>query len=957
MYKERLIQLPGLILLVLFLAGADAGRGQMNPASGPLASVTLAPPNSNPKDSTPAPAARFFRVLVVASRARDHLKMIAAARPFFENMAAANHFDLDFTDDTSQINPGNLRRYQVFVMLHLAPFDMSPSQQAALQQFAEEGKGWVGIHAAGLTGREFLAPTSQYWQWFENFMGGVTYSPHPAFQQATLIIEDTLHPATRHLPASVNWPDEWYEFNKSPRDRVHVLARVDESTYHPNKPMGDHPIIWTNERYRRMIFIGPGHDPVLLQDPTYAALLRNAILWAASGDPLPPITMKDGIVDYEQHYDLPGVSSAAASFRQIHDAIVHSPLLTIKTTDPQTGILSGTGLFKVITGEPAPFYWMRFDWTVTVTADQYSVQTVHYYEKPIGPGVSNEYSKIEYRWWDFRQGHPWSTGDRRLFDGIDSTTRGILNQLSIRLNATVSPRFKVLALYENGGHHVEYSTRARTWLTQLAADSNFKIDYLTHTDSITDDLLSQYRLIIQLDYAPYAWKPTAMTAFQKYIEEGRGGWIGFHHATLLGEFDGYPIWPWFSNFMGGIRWKDYIFRFAKATVHVEDPASPVMKGIPDSFVVQKEEWYTYDKSPRPNVHVLASVDESSYQPDTSIKMGDHPVIWTNEKMGARNVYIFMGHSPILFDDWVYQKIFSNAIFWAAATSQPATPQPATPDLATTTTAAPPATASPKAATATHGAKQTPALTPAPKPKFKALAFYSHTVEPDHIAFARDAINFYTALAARKDFSFDTTSDWAAGSEKLNDYQLILWLNDFPHTEEERSAFARYMDGGGAWLGFHVSAYNDRDTRWPWFVHFLGDAVFYNNSWPPLPARLIVEDQKHPATRRLPARYTAPINEWYGWRPNPRLDKDVHVLISLDTANYPLGKKDILRSGDIPVVWTNTKYKMLYMNMGHGDLVLSSPLQNRLFEDAILWLSSNAATPAAAPAHGATHPTQ
>jgi len=62
---------------------------------------------------------------------------------------------------------------------------------------------------------------------------------------------------------------------------------------------------------------------------------------------------------------------------------------------------------------------------------------------------------------------------------------------------------------------------------------------------------------------------------------------------------------------------------------------------------------------------LASVDEDSYTPNSDIKMGDHPVIWTNEKVKARNVYIFMGHSPILFDDDAYKKIFTNAIFWAA----------------------------------------------------------------------------------------------------------------------------------------------------------------------------------------------------------------------------------------------------------------------------------------------------
>lgn len=228
-----------------------------------------------------------------------------------------------------------------------------------------------------------------------------------------------------------------------------------------------------------------------------------------------------------------------------------------------------------------------------------------------------------------------------------------------------SRRFNVIALYENGGHHIEYSKAAKIWLDKLAADSNFSIDYIQNTDKINDEFLNHYQLFIQLDYPPYGWKPEAAAAFIKYIEEGKGGWIGFHHATLLGEFDGYQMWDWFHDFMGGIRWKNYIATFVQARVHVEDKQHPVMRGVPPSFKVKKEEFYTYDKSPRQNVHVIARVDENTYQPNSDVKMGDHPVIWTNEHVKARNVYIFMGHSPILFEDAVYRKIFSNAIFWAA----------------------------------------------------------------------------------------------------------------------------------------------------------------------------------------------------------------------------------------------------------------------------------------------------
>jgi type 1 glutamine amidotransferase len=227
------------------------------------------------------------------------------------------------------------------------------------------------------------------------------------------------------------------------------------------------------------------------------------------------------------------------------------------------------------------------------------------------------------------------------------------------------PRFHVVALYENGGHHVEYTNVARPWLEKLAADSNFSIDFIQNTDLVDSAFLSKYQLFIQLDYPPYAWKDKAVKAFEDYITKGRGGWIGFHHATLLGEFDGYPMWNWFSKFMGDIVYKNYIPTFARAKVNVEDPTHPVMKGVPTSFMVEKEEWYTYNKSPRPNVHVLASVDESTYTPNSDIKMGDHPVVWTNPNVAARNVYIFMGHSPVLFNSEVYKTIFTNAIFWAA----------------------------------------------------------------------------------------------------------------------------------------------------------------------------------------------------------------------------------------------------------------------------------------------------
>ena len=222
---------------------------------------------------------------------------------------------------------------------------------------------------------------------------------------------------------------------------------------------------------------------------------------------------------------------------------------------------------------------------------------------------------------------------------------------------------KVLVLTERGGQHGGFTDAGLKWLASEGAKGNFSITEINNAKHITEAYLSQFSLVIQLDFPPYTWPKEAEDAFVKYIEEGRGGWIGFHHATLLGEFDGYPMWQWFSDFMGGVRFKNYIAPLADGTLIVEDKQHPVMKDVPASFVVPDDEWYTYDKSPRPNVHVLANVDESSYTPASDIKMGDHPVVWVNKSKKARNVYFQIGHSSKLYETEGFTTMFRNAINW------------------------------------------------------------------------------------------------------------------------------------------------------------------------------------------------------------------------------------------------------------------------------------------------------
>ena len=224
-------------------------------------------------------------------------------------------------------------------------------------------------------------------------------------------------------------------------------------------------------------------------------------------------------------------------------------------------------------------------------------------------------------------------------------------------------RQRILVLSEGGGQHGPFTQRAMTWLHGYADTHNYAITEIRNANGITADFLKGYDLIIQLDFPPYTWPEEAQAAFIDYIDKGLGGWIGFHHATLLGDFDGYPMWNWFSDFMGDIAFQNYIAPLADGKVTVEKSNHPVMKDVNPSFILPDDEWYTYNRSPRANVTVLASVDENSYTPASDIKMGDHPVVWVNPDKKARNIYIQPGHSPRLFESEDFCRLFSNAIDW------------------------------------------------------------------------------------------------------------------------------------------------------------------------------------------------------------------------------------------------------------------------------------------------------
>ncbi|MGW1530521.1 ThuA domain-containing protein, partial [Streptomyces sp. NPDC002159] len=238
--------------------------------------------------------------------------------------------------------------------------------------------------------------------------------------------------------------------------------------------------------------------------------------------------------------------------------------------------------------------------------------------------------------------------------------------------------------------------------------------------------------------------------------------------------------------------------------------------------------------------------------------------------------------------------------------------------------------------------------------FKVLAFYNGTYDAAHISFVREANQWLPQVAAANGFTYTSTTNWnlLADSAALGQYQVVLFLDDAPHSAAQRSGFEAYMRGGGAWMGFHVSAWTDNAQSWPWYYsQFLGSGNFRSNTWGPTTAVLRVEDRTHPSTTRLPATFTSSVSEWYSWNNDLRSNPDIDILASVDPVSFPLGTdpNQSWYSGYYPILWTNTKYRMLYANFGHNAMdyatntalssTFASTAQNTFLLDGIKWLGT------------------
>ena len=237
-------------------------------------------------------APRFRALIFSKTAAFRHTECIPAGTVAIAQMALKHDFEVDATENAAEFTDQNLAQYDVVIFLCTTGDVLNAQQQSAFERFVQAGGGYAGIHSA--------SDTEYDWPWYGRLVGAY-FRDHPGvpgvnqqFQVATIRVEDRDTAATRELPRRWTREEEWYNFRTNPRNLVHVLMNVDESTYDPrgysqpggSPPMGDHPIAWCH-RYDggRAFYTALGHKGVYFKEPLFLAHILGGLEIAAGLEP------------------------------------------------------------------------------------------------------------------------------------------------------------------------------------------------------------------------------------------------------------------------------------------------------------------------------------------------------------------------------------------------------------------------------------------------------------------------------------------------------------------------------------------------------------------------------------------------------------------------------------------------------------------------------------------------
>ncbi|MEH0937034.1 ThuA domain-containing protein [Micromonospora psammae] len=238
---------------------------------------------------TPAQAAPRFNVLVFSKVTNFYHDSIPAGIAAIRQLGVDHNFTVEATTDATAFTDANLARFDalVFNNTNSTPTSgdlLNASQRTALQNYVRGGGGWVGLHAATASERD--------WTWYEGLVGTI-FDYHPDFSATggtfpgRIKVLDRVHPSTQGLPELWERSEEWYNWRTNPTGKVHTLAQIKVRDGINGLDEGvDHAYSWCqNYDGGRSWYTAGGHSSSSFSEAAFLAHLRGGIEWAAGAVP------------------------------------------------------------------------------------------------------------------------------------------------------------------------------------------------------------------------------------------------------------------------------------------------------------------------------------------------------------------------------------------------------------------------------------------------------------------------------------------------------------------------------------------------------------------------------------------------------------------------------------------------------------------------------------------------
>jgi cytochrome c len=227
--------------------------------------------------------------------------------------------------------------------------------------------------------------------------------------------------------------------------------------------------------------------------------------------------------------------------------------------------------------------------------------------------------------------------------------------ISSLCNLQIFPQqFKTLIFSKTSGFRHTSIPNGISAIQQLGLQNNFEVDATENAADFSDANLSQYKVVIFLLTTGDVLNDEQQGAFERFIKAG-GGFAGIHSASDT-EYE----WPWYEELVGAY-FKNHP-AVQTATIIVADQSHPSTDSLPQRWS-RTDEWYNFRINPRGKVHVLATLDESTYSGGEN--GFDHPIAWCQKYDGGRAWYTALGHTEESYSEPLFLKHILGGILFSA----------------------------------------------------------------------------------------------------------------------------------------------------------------------------------------------------------------------------------------------------------------------------------------------------